>query len=342
MRGANDLNICIFGADAMVRHINALAAEIEGVRQAEDIEFIHRTRVATRRLRTTFALFSDCLPAKKAALWQKQIRKVTQALGAARDLDVQIDLLKSIYKNLPSSSLRPGVRRLILRLSQAREKRQRNVIAVMDELVSGRTLEELKSQLDKILEQRGEPFFYPFSLYDLSAQSISGFLDHFLSYAEFVHQPEDIEELHAMRIAAKRLRYALETFAPLYPDELKRYIQAVRKAQELLGDIHDCDVWAGFLPVFIEKERKRVANFFGSLAPMNFLLPGLSYFEQNRAEAREQVYNEFVNTWDRWCEDQLWGRLKTAVQKPVFEYSQGFPPAKKEGGEGQGLSEDAV
>jgi CHAD domain-containing protein len=50
----------------MLRHLQSLRSEVEGVRLAEDIECIHRMRVASRRLRAAQQLFDGCIPEKKA------------------------------------------------------------------------------------------------------------------------------------------------------------------------------------------------------------------------------------------------------------------------------------
>jgi CHAD domain-containing protein len=47
------------------------------------------------------------------------------------------------------------------------------------------------------------------------------------------------EEMHRFRIAAKRFRYSLEMFAPLYPAAMKKQIQTVRSFQDVLGEMND-------------------------------------------------------------------------------------------------------
>ena len=82
---------CLFGAKSLLNRLQNVAKEIDGVRKPDDIERIHDMRVATRRMRSALALFEKCLPGKKAKAWNKQMRRVTRALGAARDADVQMD-----------------------------------------------------------------------------------------------------------------------------------------------------------------------------------------------------------------------------------------------------------
>ena len=82
---------CVYGAKIIQRYLAAMAAEVEGVRAAADIEYVHRMRVATRRMRTALALFSGCFPKQDYKQIQKDVRKVTRALGEASDLDVKLE-----------------------------------------------------------------------------------------------------------------------------------------------------------------------------------------------------------------------------------------------------------
>jgi hypothetical protein len=67
-------------------------------------------------------------------------------------------------------------------------------------------------------------------------------IDEVYSFDGLVADPANVKELHDLRIACKRLRYLLEIFAIAFEDDLTPYIDEVRGLQDLLGDIHDCDV----------------------------------------------------------------------------------------------------
>jgi hypothetical protein len=62
------------------------------------------------------------------------------------------------------------------------------------------------------------------------------------SYDGLVADPGNVTELHDLRIACKRLRYLLEIFGIAFPQDLTPFVEEVRGLQDLLGDIHDCDV----------------------------------------------------------------------------------------------------
>ncbi|MDP3565474.1 MAG: CHAD domain-containing protein, partial [Methanoregula sp.] len=89
---------CYFGNARLLPLLEAFAKETEGVRAAEDIEYIHRMRVASRRLRAALPLFATCFPVKNYNRWSEEIRNITRALGEARDTDVQIAYLTKYQK----------------------------------------------------------------------------------------------------------------------------------------------------------------------------------------------------------------------------------------------------
>lgn len=66
-------------------------------------------------------------------------------------------------------------------------------------------------------------------------------------FAHAVGDPAQDEDLHNMRIAAKRLRYTLEMFRVCLSPDGPALIDAVKEIQERIGDIHDADVLATLL-----------------------------------------------------------------------------------------------
>ncbi len=75
-----------------------------------------------------------------------------------------------------------------------------------------------------------------------AAKIIEVRLDELYSYAPYVDDPDNIEEIHNMRIAAKRLRYTLEMFDFAYPKALKDLISEVKEIQSTIGDMRDADI----------------------------------------------------------------------------------------------------
>jgi len=68
-------------------------------------------------------------------------------------------------------------------------------------------------------------------------------LDELCSFVPRALDPRRVRELHDMRIAAKRLRYILEVGAePCFGPYAQVAIKRAKELQDLLGEIHDCDV----------------------------------------------------------------------------------------------------
>ena len=65
--------------------------------------------------------------------------------------------------------------------------------------------------------------------------------------------PAEVVALHDMRIAAKRLRYILEVTGPCFGPYAGSAVKLVKDLQDLLGEIHDCDVQLPEVAAFLEE-----------------------------------------------------------------------------------------
>jgi CHAD domain-containing protein len=266
-------------------------------------------RVASRRLRSAQEYFDSILPKKNATIWEKQIQSITAALGNARDLDIQIEAILQYQHQNDDIRLQPGFKRLILRLSQKRKQAQLSVLLSVSKFTSNQVIRRVQKELFHFVEPDGNDHFISMPLRLLANQAINEKLTNFLSYEPFVHIPEKKLELHAMRIAAKHLRYTMEIFAPLFPGELSDWLQPIRQGQEQLGVIHDCDMWIDFLPLFLDSEHELSQNYYGHSRTHYRIIPGIVNFQQNRQHIRNQTYQQFVEFWDSLQKNLLWQSL---------------------------------
>jgi CHAD domain-containing protein len=308
--------LCQFGLYYMLEQTKRLVDEIPGVQLGRDIEAIHQMRVASRRLATALDVFKPCLPKKKSKDWRDATRKVTIALGKARDLDIQIAQLTEAYNDQLDARFKPGYNRLLLRLKQKRTKAQKKVNKTVFKLNESQALEEMILWFEKTLEPDLMTDSYPPAVYHSAHQAITNALTTFLKHQDFIASDADSDKLHAMRIAGKRLRYTMEIFAPLYDDELKPFILVMKDIQDLLGEFHDADVWVTWLPKFVETERARIEEYFGNTGPLERLMPGIHHLMDVHEQTRTDSYNAFLLTWQTLADDDAWQKLRAVIEPP--------------------------
>ncbi len=128
-------------------------------------------------------------------------------------------------------------------------------------------------------------------------------LTEMMEWAQSIHDPALVDELHAMRIAAKRLRYTLELFAPvLLPQgETEAVLAIVADIQGRIGLIHDCDVLIPLVEETMQKEmnrEKKKGMRKGGGPPKQLAATGLSALIQTKNRERDERYNDFLAFWD--------------------------------------------
>ena len=306
------------------RQVKQLAEQLEGIRAAEDIEFVHRARVATRRLRAAMRMFDDCFGRKQFRRWQKTIQRTTAKLGSARDRDVQIEFLCGALSALSSKQCFPGISRILVEAERDRERLQRKVVKAVNCLEKKGVLGEMRKATKRILRKEDSPTQQDPSpvVYNLTRRHILRQLDELLCHQDSLADTDDRQRHHAMRIAAKRLRYTLEIARPVYPGGLDASVEAVKRVQSFLGDVHDCDVWIEHLDAYATAQRDRLMAQFGHAGRMVRLQPGIDYLREDRRGHRQAVFEQLVAYWAELGRTRFWDRLVSVVVAPDQ------PPAK--------------
>ncbi len=307
----------LLAAQCCRRQIKQLADQFEGVRAAEDIEFVHRARVATRRLRAALRIFDDCFPARRVRRWRKALRRTTRELGEARDCDVQIDYLCGVLASATSKACFPAIARLLVGLERRRERLQGRVVEAMRRLESSNVLREMQRTTKKMLSaaELPEASASTPAAYEYSQRHIICRWGRFRQQQSSLADPDDQRGHHAMRIAAKRLRYTVEIARPLYGGELDEALNSIKRVQSLLGEVHDCDVWLANLDRFAAEERERIESLFGHVGPFLRLQAGIDHLRQERQGRRRQMFDELVAYWEVLRRESFWERLLEIVYR---------------------------
>lgn len=310
-----------FAAATLLKLLDALAGQADGVKEAKDPECVHRMRVASRRVRNAMGLFEPVLPPRRFPKWLKRVKRVTQSLGAARDTDVQIAFLDDLLKGLSGPEARlykPGIETVRLRLTQHRQQLQDEVIQAVGRMESSGVIPQMQQRLRGVLARAraldGAGDSDAQALRPQACQTLLQRLEQMLAFVPYVSQPDRVAELHQMRIAAKHLRYTLEVYAPVFGQDVDPYIQRARSAQSLLGHLHDFDVWLAYLPQFLEGEAQRFEVFFGHRRGFGRVERGVEYLRQECVRRRETAYQEFAAFWRQCDRDGVWEGLSRTLR----------------------------
>lgn len=153
-------------------------------------------------------------------------------------------------------------------------------------------------------------------------------------YTPIVHDEHAGVLLHELRIAAKRLRYTLEMFRAVFGDEGARQIEQVKAVQEVLGELHDCDVRIELIEDELVAlaarqmrelsarlkaepiERHRSITSSALRPPPDDPRRGLLALLSRQHIARHGFYEQFVTLWDQYAAAGMRADLVTLSQTP--------------------------
>jgi len=311
-----DTSYCKFGCQTIVNLLAGFEENIDGVIRNEDVEYVHKARVISRRLRAALPVFQPCFPRKKYRRWTKEIKKATRLLGEARDLDVQIIFVQKYLKNLDPSQ-KKSLNVLLTDRINKRNIIQNRVIRGINKLKASKVLEKASSFCMEAVASQENTVFDSNPVLEKAQWHISFKLDDFLSLEQYVHTEDANQKHHEMRIKAKKLRYTMEFFAPLYKNKLQTEIDDVKSYQDILGEKHDFEVWINFLPKFIE-DTKTKAN---QKKDANEFEKALDNFAAYIRYQRKERYERFVQLWEENQKQNFFDKLRetTKVESTMTE-----------------------
>jgi CHAD domain-containing protein len=270
----------------------------------KDPENVHHLRVGTRRAAAALQIFRGNLPGKTFKQARKCLRRLRRAAGAVRDWDVFLQNLQAVSKQRPDNE-QPGVDFIIGYAFGQRTAAQTDLEAVGRE--EGREFEPFL--LDTVAAVRELKSHAPVStLLGLARPLLSGFLKNLED--ALAGDLNDYPHLHQIRIAGKRLRYAMEVFVDCYSAPFKEVLYPlVEEMQELLGNLNDSYVGGDRL----QSLRDRLQ--FNPLVGWERIGPGVEALLHWHHERSAQEKDSFGRWLERWrksgAETMLDGLVKS-------------------------------
>jgi inorganic triphosphatase YgiF len=271
-------------AEVVASCLRQLQANERGLLETEDPEYLHQARVALRRLRCAFGAFSPAVP---KAFFQGQLaglRQLAQTLGQARDLDVFVtQTLAAAGRGDRAGELSSLERRATAAVHQTR-KAARSAIRAPGYTSLMLDLAEALSGTTWTAARDGDQL-------RCARQPLTEFCAGVLARRDRRARRRgngmegtDPAALHRLRIELKKLRYACEFFAPLYPRKSSReYLKRLTALQEILGSLNDCAVGSRLLQALTPRRAAAAGYLRGYLAAQS-----------------EQQLEAFARAWPRF------------------------------------------
>jgi CHAD domain-containing protein len=293
------------------RHVLAVRLAVVGERLPQalheadrDPEHVHQLRVGTRRADAALRIFADCLPRKTYKSARRRLRRLRRAAGAARDWDVFLaDLLeRRTYRSAREQSgldflsgYSHGERAAAQEeLLEAGEEEGKDFPAFVDDVVSA----------VRFADRDGA------TLLLLARQLLAGLVYNLAEMA--AGDLQDYARLHQVRIAGKRLRYAMEVFAGCFPPPFTDTLYPlVEEMQEILGRANDSHV-AGERLVALRTRLRAVEP-----AGWKRWQAGVESLLRSHQRRLPQERRRFLRAWEHWQRPEiasLWRLLLGEVQ----------------------------
>jgi CHAD domain-containing protein len=268
-------------------------------RLGRDPEALHQLRVTVRRIDATLALFRHQLPAPLAQA-RRAAKVILRALGAARDLDVQLTELARYLSTLPEHE-RTAVEPLRAHLEAERLRARARMVRTLDAESTRRWLETLSSAsthsatgsaaADRALIVMPERVQRRYRKLRKSIRRL--------------HATSAMEDFHLVRRRAKQLRYAIEAGGLMFGKAAADELKALRRLQDELGAHQDAYM-----------ARKRLADLAADpasgLPPATLFLMGR--LAEHHAATTARTRKTLTRSWRR-VRGRRWRTLREKLRQ---------------------------
>lgn len=260
------------GRKVLGLHLARMLALEAGTRTGENPEDLKKMRVATRRMRAAWRVFDGAYKPRVQKRYVDELREFAAALGAVRDLEVQLDGLEAYRSGLSAS----GAAAMDPLAETWREQREEARVALLKRLDSSAYASFVADYRDFTESPGAGERIYttnePVLVRECAGGRIWQAYEHVRAHDATLVWADTVG-LHALRIDGKRLRYTLEFFREALPlAQTDRLIASVTALQDHLGELNDADVAARTAREFLvtqgsrlpEASREAIGHFLNS------------------------------------------------------------------------------
>jgi CHAD domain-containing protein len=283
-------------ATLLLRLLDTLEQNVDGVLRDIDTEFLHDLRVAVRRTRSAIKLLGGVLPDGLAGPYAAEFKWLGDLTTPTRDLDVNLLGFDAMAGRLVAASaedLEP-FRAFLLR---RRVKEFRRLAAGLRSARFKAITDHWRKALVEVRDaggprkRRREP-----TAAELALATTGRAFRKIVAHGSAITPESAPEALHDLRKRAKELRYLLEFFAPLHdPATYKKVVGDLKQLQDSLGEFQDSQVQREEIHALADAMLAERAAPAATLLAMGEIAANLAI---SQAEAREDFAVRFARFAD--------------------------------------------
>ena len=277
-------------ARLLLRLLDTIELNVDGVLRDIDTEFLHDFRVAVRRTRSAIKLLGTVLPADLAGHYATEFKWLGDVTTPIRDLDVHLLGFDTMTRQLAAASpadLEP-LRAFLVR-RRAREFRR--LAAALRGPRFGAITDDWRKELLEIRDASGPRRRRPTAA-ALARDTTGRAFRRIAARGAAITPDSPPESLHDLRKRAKELRYLLEFFAPLHdPVAYRKVVSDLKQLQDCLGEFQDSEVQRAEIHALADAMLAERAAPAATLLAMGEIAANLAH---SQAEARAEFAARFA------------------------------------------------
>jgi CHAD domain-containing protein len=275
-------------ARLLLRLLDTIELNVDGVLRDIDTEFLHDFRVAVRRTRSALKLLGAVLPADLTGHYAAEFKWLGDVTTPIRDLDVHLlgfDAMAGQLAAAEPADLEPLRAFLVRRRAREFRKLARALRGPRFRAIT----DDWRKALLEIRDAGGPP--RPTAA-GLARATTGKAFRRIAAQGSAITQDSPPEALHNLRKRAKELRYLLEFFAPLHdPVAYRKVLSDLKQLQDCLGEFQDSEVQRAEIHDLADAMLAERAAPAATLLAMGEIAANLAH---SQAEARAEFADRFA------------------------------------------------
>lgn len=236
---------------------------VAGVVDDIDTEFLHQFRVNFRKARSLLSLLKKALPADTMDALKPRLSAISGATNRLRDLDVFL-LAQQEYRDLLPADFAVGMEELAALVREQRAQEQQRVARYFSSPA-------YRTEIAHCINEMAAParLETPMASKPVLALVKRQLLKRYaavLAMSVAIDRNSADDDVHALRIELKKLRYLIEFFLDLLPRKRSvKLLAEMKKLQNVLGDFNDYCVQIDFLGQYVDDRQVRMSKALSGL-----------------------------------------------------------------------------